>query len=254
MRRCQADTARDPGARATARDCAVRELLGIEVECKICKLWWVLSTPIKSLEVDEVLLNSPTPRAPSGSAAEPACESELPLISQELPQELPRTADSVATLSGDAQWFHGYTQWLHQCTGASTGDSIGASTLISQDLTQELPLISQELPPEIPQPLPQEASEAVAATPAATLARAAARSGEAHADLACAQLPQPLAVRDLPQGARAACYSTSTVVARHSRVRLAGRAIWCRREGALLCRRRCVAHAADRLGDVGVDW
>ena len=108
-----------------------------------------------------MLHNSPTLRAPSGSAAEPACESELPLISQELPQELPRTADSVATLSGDAQWFHGYTQWLHQCTGASTGDSIGASTLISQDLTQELPLISQELPPEIPQPLPQEASEAL---------------------------------------------------------------------------------------------
>eukprot|EP00964_Phaeocystis_antarctica_P132654 scaffold96784_cov66-Phaeocystis_antarctica.AAC.3 len=71
----------------------------------------------------------------------------------------------------------------------------------------------------------------VAATPAA-LARAAAGSGEAHADRAPTHLPQPLAVRDLPQGARAACYSTSTVVARHSRLRLAGRAIWCRREGA----------------------
>eukprot|EP00964_Phaeocystis_antarctica_P130465 scaffold94330_cov69-Phaeocystis_antarctica.AAC.2 len=50
-------------AHAQQRDCAVRELLGIEVECNICKLWWVLSTPIKSAEVEGVLHNSPTPTA-----------------------------------------------------------------------------------------------------------------------------------------------------------------------------------------------
>eukprot|EP00964_Phaeocystis_antarctica_P011570 scaffold6406_cov78-Phaeocystis_antarctica.AAC.1 len=27
---------------AQQRYCAVRELLGINVECKVCKLWWVL--------------------------------------------------------------------------------------------------------------------------------------------------------------------------------------------------------------------
>ena len=54
---------------AQQRDCAVRELLGIDVECKICKLW-------------RVLHNSRAPRAPSGSQ-----EKELPLIPQELPQE-----------------------------------------------------------------------------------------------------------------------------------------------------------------------
>ena len=54
---------------AQQRDCAVRELLGIDVECRICKLW-------------RVLHNSRAPRAPSGSQ-----EKELPLIPQELPQE-----------------------------------------------------------------------------------------------------------------------------------------------------------------------
>ena len=58
---------------AQQRDCAVRELLGINVECKVCKLWRVLN-------------NSRAPRAPSGS---PANENELPLIPQDLPQELP---------------------------------------------------------------------------------------------------------------------------------------------------------------------
>ena len=56
---------------AQQRDCAVRELLGIDVECRICKLW-------------RVLHNSRAPRAPSGSHAN---ENELPLIPQELPQE-----------------------------------------------------------------------------------------------------------------------------------------------------------------------
>ena len=55
--------------------CAVRELLGIDVECKICKLW-------------RVLHNSRAPRAPSTGA--PASENELPLIPQELPQETPQ--------------------------------------------------------------------------------------------------------------------------------------------------------------------
>ena len=58
---------------AEQRYCAVRELLGIDVECKICKLW-------------RVLHNSRAPRAPSTGA--PASENELPLIPQELPQEL----------------------------------------------------------------------------------------------------------------------------------------------------------------------
>ena len=53
--------------------CAVRELLGIDVECKVCKLW-------------RVLHNSRAPRAPSGS---PTNENELPLTPQDLPQELP---------------------------------------------------------------------------------------------------------------------------------------------------------------------
>ena len=58
---------------AQQRYCAVRELLGIDVECKVCKLW-------------RVLHNSRAPRAPSGS---PTNENELPLTPQDLPQELP---------------------------------------------------------------------------------------------------------------------------------------------------------------------
>ena len=58
---------------AQQRYCAVRELLGIDVECKVCKLW-------------RVLHNSRAPRAPSGSSTN---VNELPLIPQDLPQELP---------------------------------------------------------------------------------------------------------------------------------------------------------------------
>ena len=105
-----------------------------------------------------MLHNSPTLRAPSGSAAEPASESELPLISQELPQELPLIPwlHSAVTLSGSMVTLDGYTQ------AQELPQEIPQELpLIPQDLAQELPLISQELPPEIPQPLPQETSEAL---------------------------------------------------------------------------------------------
>ena len=180
MRRCQADTARDPGARATARDCAVRELLGIEVECNICKLWWVLSTPIKSFEVEGVLHNSPTLRAPSGSAAEPASESELPLISQELPQELPLIPwlHSAVTLSGSMVTLN-FTRWLHASTGTSAGDSTGASA----DSTGPHAGAAADFTGASAGDSTASSAgglEGVAATSAATLARAAAGSGEAH--------------------------------------------------------------------------
>ena len=64
---------------AQQRDCAVRELLGIDVECKICKLW-------------RVLHDSRAPRAPSGP---PANENELPLIPQELSQETPQETPQI---------------------------------------------------------------------------------------------------------------------------------------------------------------
>ena len=57
----------------------VRELLGIDVECKICKLW-------------RVLHDSRAPRAPSGP---PANENELPLIPQELSQETPQETPQI---------------------------------------------------------------------------------------------------------------------------------------------------------------
>ena len=57
----------------------VRELLDIDVECKICKLW-------------RVLHDSRAPRAPSGSHAN---ENELPLIPQELPQETPQETPQI---------------------------------------------------------------------------------------------------------------------------------------------------------------
>ena len=118
----------------------------------------MLSTPIKSAEVEGVLHNSPTPSAPSGSPAEPASENELPLIRRDLLQELPLIPwlHSVVTLSGAMVTLNDYTnaQELPQETPQEL-------PLIPQDLTQELPLTSQELPPEIPQPLRQEASKAL---------------------------------------------------------------------------------------------